>query len=575
MFHKLSILPFLILISAVTFSQSSEGKLYVFTIGISDYSNTNGFGDLPNATLDTDSIENVLHQKYGAEIYGPLRNQNATRKNIFARLNQLSKDIRENDKLLIWYSGHGEYVPSKNKGYWITSNVSSSTELSDAISYSDILGLLEDIHAKHILLISDACYSGALFSTLRGGNSSNFTLTQRMHKQSRYALTSGGLTTVFDGEKKGTHSPFAKGLLELLNSNDQMYLSSEQIGSYLENVVPINSIQVKNKEEKEEFQIPQKGRLKGDFGGVFTLYLPGGEMDLTDHETIDSNTRSTVVTTPLSTVGSIDFFTGNTAGAYFSIANDIATVSKGFPIQIISSGGGVDNLHRLSTSTQKSSFGLAQSDVFDDFKQKYPNLSSVLPLYTEEVHLIALKNNPIESISELNGKIIGVPTQASGTEYTLKRFSNLLGIKPTVMVNNFDKLFYDLKTGRIEAIFYVGGAPIPKFIEFDNAASDFIKLVPVQDSLLDDSYKRSSIPGNSYDWLSNDIATYGILTLLVTNETCENEQCITIEIVRNIVDSYENSLSMFGHPKWGEFDLIDFKNSIYTLPYIKEHYRDE
>lgn len=571
MFYRIFVSFLFILSSLPSYSQTDNGKFYVFTIGISDYSNTNGFGDLPNAVLDTDSLQSVLEIKYGAEIYGPLRNEKATRKNIFARFNQLSKDLTENDKLLVWFSGHGEYVPVKNKGYWITSNVSSSTELSEAVSYNDVSSLLSDIKAKHVMLIADACYSGALFSTVRNSRTSNFTLAQRMQKQSRYGLTSGGLTTVYDGERKGSHSPFAKALLELLNTNDQMYLSSEEIGSFLETVVPINSIKVKNKDSHEEYQIPQKGRLKGDYGGIFTVCNPKGDngVSVEGHVEEKGVKEGFTVEKEFNHEEEVAFYTADFGGVYHRVATNIASISARYTFDIKESDGSVDNIDNLIRANDKLSYCFAQSDVFDEYKVANPILHSVLPLYLEEMHLITLKNSPIKTIEDIDQRQIGVAVPGSGMDFTLNRISKILSLEPVVIRGHIDLLFDYLRKGRIHAIFYVGGSPISKFNTFDESAGNFIELVPIKSDRLSMQYSETVIPKEAYEWLKKDVHTYGSLTLLVTNEDCETEECVSLGITQSIFDSYKDNLLSFGHPKWNEVSLDAIKQSRYTLPYIK------
>ena len=89
--------------------------------------------------------------------------------------------------------------------------------------------------SKHILVISDSCYSGLL---TRGGNQqlgqsygSREIFLQRMNdKKSRLVLTSGK-EPVQDGGG-GNHSIFAKSLILILEDNS-IEITVSEIGNYL------------------------------------------------------------------------------------------------------------------------------------------------------------------------------------------------------------------------------------------------------------------------------------------------------------------------------------------------------
>jgi uncharacterized caspase-like protein len=79
--------------------------------------------------------------------------------------------------------------------------------------------------ARHVLVIADSCYSGALTRSSATSLRSGQTAAQRAadvialnKKRSRTALASGGLAPVLD-MGRGGHSVFAGALIDALNSN--------------------------------------------------------------------------------------------------------------------------------------------------------------------------------------------------------------------------------------------------------------------------------------------------------------------------------------------------------------------
>jgi uncharacterized caspase-like protein len=102
------------------------------------------------------------------------------------------------------------------------------TSPANWISNIEVTDTLNVMSAKHVLVIADSCYSGALTRSAvtrleagmsRGAQINWFkTMTK---KRSRMVLTSGGLEPVLDAGG-GNHSVFAKALLEVLNANSDI-----------------------------------------------------------------------------------------------------------------------------------------------------------------------------------------------------------------------------------------------------------------------------------------------------------------------------------------------------------------
>ncbi|MBI4930228.1 MAG: caspase family protein [Bacteroidetes bacterium] len=169
------------------------GKYYALLIGIDKYSGT--WPTLNTAVNDAKKIESVLTAKYKFDKFITLYNGEATRAAIFDKFEWLVENISENDNVLVYFSGHGEFKASLKKGYWIPVDAASSST-SSYISNNDIQTFLAAIKSKHTLMISDACFSGDIF---RGNTISvPFEQSEKYYKQvynlnSRKAISSGGI----------------------------------------------------------------------------------------------------------------------------------------------------------------------------------------------------------------------------------------------------------------------------------------------------------------------------------------------------------------------------------------------
>lgn len=235
------------------------GKYYAFLIGIDKYQGE--WAPLDNAVNDAKAMESLLRTKYNFDQFNVLYDAKATRSAIIRHLEWLVDNVQEDDNVLIYYSGHGEFKQKLNKGYWVPYDATSKS-ISEYISNNDIQAFLQGIKSKHTLLVSDACFSGDIF---RGNTISvPFEGSEKYYKKvhdlvSRTAITSGGIEPVMDGGREG-HSVFAYYLLKSLRDNKETYYDAGQLFNNLK--IPV----VNNSEQTPKFN-PIKNT--GDEGGQF------------------------------------------------------------------------------------------------------------------------------------------------------------------------------------------------------------------------------------------------------------------------------------------------------------------
>jgi hypothetical protein len=237
----------------------SVGNYYALIIGVDKYQGS--WQPLQNAVSDARALKQVLSEKYTFGNVTSLFNEEATRENIIGELEKLVNSVSQSDNVLIYYSGHGEYNESLQKGFWVPSDATTSST-AKYISNSDIQTYLGGIKSRHTLLISDACFSGDIFRgnvvTVPFEESIKY-FSKVYNIASRKAITSGGIEPVLDGGKDG-HSVFAYYLLKALNNNSEKYLDASQL--YESVKIPV----INNSE-----QTPRYNPIKntGDEGGQF------------------------------------------------------------------------------------------------------------------------------------------------------------------------------------------------------------------------------------------------------------------------------------------------------------------
>jgi len=112
-----------------------------------------------------------LQSKAGGSVPGYrinlFTNENATIANVYAALDRLKSQARENDLVYIYFSGHGdiETRDTISKGYLLAWNSPATNYRNNAISVADInenANILSTINKAKVIIITDACHSGKM-----------------------------------------------------------------------------------------------------------------------------------------------------------------------------------------------------------------------------------------------------------------------------------------------------------------------------------------------------------------------------------------------------------------------------
>jgi Caspase domain len=202
------------------FETIKQGKNYLFAIGINNYQH---FNKLSNASKDIQDLANILKEQFDFVHQEILLDEDATRSNIINKLNDLPEKVAPEDKLLIFYSGHGkleEHDIDKQRGYWIPVDAKEE-DRSSYVSNAELRDILKMIKARHILLISDSCFSASIFPPPgRAAESFEGAYEDMERSRSRWGFISGK-GVVSDGDV-GANSPFATGIIRQLKKADDM-----------------------------------------------------------------------------------------------------------------------------------------------------------------------------------------------------------------------------------------------------------------------------------------------------------------------------------------------------------------
>ena len=249
-------------------ASAGYGESWAVVIGIDDYAK---WPKLQYAARDAQAIRETLTAQFGfsADRIIALDNKAATRAGILSAFNdRLSRSgMKKNDRLFVFFAGHGatrQLSSGRDVGYIIPVDSDPKQLATDAIAMTDLQNIAENLTAKHVLFVMDACYSG--LGLTRGAASGNF-LRDNAKRIGRQMLTAGGADQlVADGGPNG-HSVFTWTLLQGLSGkgdlNGDGLITATELAAYVAPAVAAVSRQT-----------PAFGSLPGSEGGDFVFELP-------------------------------------------------------------------------------------------------------------------------------------------------------------------------------------------------------------------------------------------------------------------------------------------------------------
>lgn len=228
------------------------GGFHALVIGINDYK---ALPKLKSAQNDAVAVGNMLREKYGFSTRLLL---NATRENIIEALADCRQNLTDKDHLLIYYAGHGWMDNEADEGYWLPVDATRENE-ANWVPNNTINTYLRAIQARHVLVVSDSCYSGKLVRGLAIQRVTPDYLFRICQKKARMVMTSGGLEPVMDAGGKNDHSVFAAAFINILQENEGI-IDGATMFSRLRQPVMVNSDQT-----PEYSDIRKAGHDGGDF----------------------------------------------------------------------------------------------------------------------------------------------------------------------------------------------------------------------------------------------------------------------------------------------------------------------
>ena len=269
--------------------QHGYSSSYALVVGINTYDH---WPTLEYAARDAGVVAAVLKQK-GFTVYR-LTNQNASKKNILGRLEQIRQSVDANSRVMFYFAGHGqtEDLPGgREKGYIVPADADAYDWQSTMLPMDQLNRTIKRFKAKHILLAFDSCYSGlGLTRSIKRHQKQDAVYIKKMMQTRSIQILTAGSRSEQAVEAEG-HGLFTDHLLAALNGaadiNSDGHITATEIYA---------TVRPSITKQSQSRQTPQFGYIEGN-GDIIFYHTPVNK----DHTTVLIDTR----------ISGIDVWAGN------------------------------------------------------------------------------------------------------------------------------------------------------------------------------------------------------------------------------------------------------------------------
>jgi hypothetical protein len=223
------------------------GVTYGLLIAVENYNQDKKFKKVGYASKDAkDLLDAFLTLGYDKDDFHCLIDQNATYNSIISEIKHLSRRATKDDRIIVFFAGHGVYVNSENRILPVDAYAENLMETSLPIEI--ILGYLKKSDSRKNLLFLDCCHSGFEPGKIERDISSDFSVDQLLYdfRNEEYCC---GFASCKSDEKSHTNQSLRNGvwthfLIKALKGDggdiyDNGILFSHKLQSYLKAEVPL------------------------------------------------------------------------------------------------------------------------------------------------------------------------------------------------------------------------------------------------------------------------------------------------------------------------------------------------
>jgi TRAP-type uncharacterized transport system substrate-binding protein len=275
----------------------------------------------------------------------------------------------------------------------------------------------------------------------------------------------------------------------------------------------------------------------------------------------------------------IGLVSGSATGTYHAVASDLVAVARrqGVPLFNRETLGSLDNLRKLADAQENAALGFAQSDILavlarsDDpaLRKSATLLRLVLPLYAEEVHVLA--RTGVQTLADLHGRRVVTAASSQGSLHTAETLLRAAQVVPASLDSQQTAAaaLCSVLTGRADAMVIVAGKPTPHLVSLDALRAhparplEGVHLLPLVLPLPADAagYETARIDASDYPWVTQPVPTLAVRALLMAFDFSplrtdyQQRRCQQLQRLGQLLQRELPALAQPPHhAKWREVD---------------------
>jgi uncharacterized protein len=291
---------------------------------------------------------------------------------------------------------------------------------------------------------------------------------------------------------------------------------------------------------------------------------------------------STVAFASATAAQNISIATGGTGGVYYPIGGGLAALlSKNIPGMYATAevtGGSVDNLKLIGTNKPYIGFTMADAGLEalmgkDKFKDRKILVRTLMVLYPNRMHVVALDGRGVEKMSDLKGKHVSTGSPGSATEVMAFRFLEAAGLDKDKDIKRHRlgvaESVNAIKDDKIDAFFWVGGLPTASITDLASTSGRKIRMIDHSDLVAKVNqkygrlYMEDSIPKSVYKGMERDNKQATVNNLLVAHANMDFKTAYNI--VKTTFEKRGDLLMV--HSALADLKLENQKTSASPLPF--------
>ncbi|MGM0700901.1 MAG: TAXI family TRAP transporter solute-binding subunit [Pseudomonadota bacterium] len=249
---------------------------------------------------------------------------------------------------------------------------------------------------------------------------------------------------------------------------------------------------------------------------------------------------SLLATAPLASAQQLSIATGGTGGTYYPLGGGMAEMIgehiEGYEAVAEVTGASVENMGLVWRGDSDLALALADtvhqaySGTGDFEGRQLENIRALASVYPNAVQIVTLADSGIESLSDLEGKVVSVGAPGSGTELNARAVLESNGITYDDIDPrrfNFNETADAIRDGDIDAGFWSVGPPTSSIMNL--ATTRDIRLVGLSDEEVANAREAVSVfapyelRAGLYEGMEEGVQTIGIPNVLAVSSEMDEE----------------------------------------------------